>query len=396
MSNFDDKMRYVSRALVPFGTSIFARMSSAAAEAKAINLSQGFPDFDGPQGIRDAAAEAIRRGPNQYAPSIGLPSLRRAVADKMKSFYGVDVDPDDEVTVCAGASEGLAAALLGLLNPGDEVILFEPCYDLYPPVIARAGAQAIYVPLRRPGFELDTELLAQVVGPKTRAIVINNPLNPCGKVFSEEELGAIAAVCAEHDIVAVGDEVYEHIVFDGRVHKSLLQVEGLADRCIVVSSTAKTFSMTGWKVGYAVARPALTQAVRMSHQFLTYCTPGVFQEAMAEAMESPQSYYDELVTMYVSKRSFLCKTLEALGLEVLWPQGTYYLTVDIGSLGFADDLDFCMQLIERAGVAAIPESFFWKDRRAGRDLVRFCFCKTDETLDAAAARLEGFDWNPKK
>ncbi len=396
MSSFDDEMRYVSRTLQPFGTTIFAQMSAAAAEAKAVNLSQGFPDFDGPQGLRDAAAEAIRRGPNQYAPSIGVPSLRLAIADKMKRFYGVDVDADKEVTVCAGASESLAAAFLGLLNPGDEVILFEPCYDLYPPIISRAGAKAVYVPLQRPGFALDTELLARAVGPRTRAIVVNNPLNPCGKVFSEEELDAIAAVCVRHDIVAVGDEVYEHIVFDGRVHKSLLQVDGLADRCIVVSSTAKTFSMTGWKVGYAVARPPLTKAVRMSHQFLTYCTPGAFQEAMAEAMGSPRSYYDDLAAMYVAKRNFLCKALEELGLEVLWPQGTYYLTVDIGALGFEDDLDFCMQLTQRGGVAAIPESFFWKGRRAGRDLVRFCFCKTDETLDAAVARLESFDWAPKR
>ncbi len=378
---------YVAESLRPFGTSIFTEMTGLCNEVGAVNLSQGFPDFDGPEQVRRAAADAILKGPNQYVHSIGVPNLRRAVANKMNRFYGLTVDPEREITVTAGASEALSSTFLGLLNPGDKVILFEPCYDLYPAMIARAGAEAVYVALQKPDFSIDRKALEAAFESGARAIVINNPLNPTGKVFGLEELELIRDLCVRHDAVAIGDEVYEHLVFDERVHRTLLSIPGLEERAIVISSTAKTFSMTGWKVGYTCACPALTQAVRMSHQFITFCTPGALQEAMALAIGMDDTYYDGLLESYVTKRTKLCRALEDLDLKVAWPEGTYYVTIDISGMGFEDDLAFCHHLAREVGVGAVPESFFWPGRRDGRDLVRFCFCKTDETLDEAVKRL---------
>ncbi|MFZ0450666.1 MAG: methionine aminotransferase [Desulfatiglandaceae bacterium] len=382
----------VRQALHPFGTSIFTEMTFLSNQVGAVNLSQGFPDFEGPEEIRRAAAEAIMRGPNQYCPSMGIASLREAVALKMKRFYGVDVDADREVTVTAGASEAIGAALLGLVDPGDEVILLEPCYDLYPPMAAMAGAKTVYVPLKRPGFGLPRDALAEAFTDRTAAIIINNPLNPTGKVFTRDELEHIGNLCEEYNAVAIGDEVYEHLVYDGRKHVTLLQVPSLRERSIVISSTAKTFSLTGWKVGYAVACPNLSEAVRMSHQFITFCTPSALQEAMASAIGMADSYYETLLLEYGSRRQRLCRALEDMGFETYRPEGTYYASIDISPLGFEDDLAFCRCLTTEVGVAAIPASFFWKDRRAGKDLVRFCFCKKDETLDSAIERLA--KWRP--
>jgi len=375
-------------ALRPFGTSIFTEMTVLANAYGAVNLSQGFPDFDGPAEIRAKATEAIMRGPNQYAPSNGIPELRQAVARKMKRFYGVEVDPDKEITVTSGATEGLCATMLGILEPGDEVILLEPFYDSYPPVAALTRADIRYVSLRGPDFSLPREELANAFGPRTKAIVINNPQNPCGKVYSEEEIAFIGSLCAEHDVYAIADEVYEHLVYDGREHVTLLNVPQLKDRAFVVSSTAKTFSMTGWKVGYVIASPELSRAVAMSHQFITFCGQSALQEAMAFAMDFPDSYYyTELLGDYTRRRDWLCNALRDIGFHVLPTEGTYYLLVDITSLGFDDDLAFCRMLPEQAGVAAIPSSYFWKDRWHGRELVRFCFCKKDETLEEAIRRL---------
>lgn len=362
-------------------------MSALSNRVQAVNLSQGFPDFEGPESVRRAAAEAILKGPNQYVPSAGTENLRRAVAKKMKRFYQVEVNPETEVTVTGGASEGLASTLLGLLNPGDEVILLDPCYDLYPPIVARAGAVAVHVPLSMGSFALDRKALSQAFNEKTRAIVINNPLNPCGKVFSKEELEFLGDLCREHDVVAIGDEVYEHLVYDGREHITLLAIPSLRERSVVISSTAKTFSMTGWKVGYAVAEASLSHAVRMCHQFLTFCTPGALQEAMAQAIGMDDSYYSQFHADYAAKRDKLCSALDSLGLDVSWPEGTYYTIVDIANMDFEDDFAFCKFLTCDVKVAAIPASFFWKDRQAGRHLVRFCFCKTDDILDEAIRRL---------
>jgi len=377
----------VRKALRPFGTTIFTEMTALSNRVGAINLSQGFPDFEGPEEVRRAAADAIMRGPNQYCPSMGIAPLREAVAGKMKRFYSVDVDADTEITVTAGASEAIGAALLGLVEPGDEVILLEPTYDLYPPMVAMAGAAAVYVPLQRPGFGLAKEALQKAFTPRTKAIIINNPLNPTGKAFTKEELAFIAELCTQFHVIAIGDEVYEHLVYDGRKHTSLLQVPAFRERSIVISSTAKTFSLTGWKVGFAVACPRLTEAVRMSHQFITFCTPSALQEAMAKAISMEDAYYQGFLERYTEKRERLCRALEDMGFDVLWPEGTYYASINISCLKFEDDLAFCRCLTTEAGVAAIPASFFWHQRRDGRDLVRFCFCKRDETLDRAIERL---------
>jgi N-succinyldiaminopimelate aminotransferase len=378
------------KALRPFGTTIFSEMTALAEAHHAVNLSQGFPDFEGPEEIRKRAAEAILRGPNQYAPSMGIPIFRQAVAHKMKRFYDIQLDPDEEITVTAGATEGLCATLLAILEPGDEVILLEPTYDSYPPLIALARARARYVSLEGPRFDLPREALAKAFNRKTKAIIINNPQNPCGKVFGEEELSFIAQLCKEHHVYAVGDEVYEHLVYDGRKHVSLLSVPEFREQSFVVSSTAKTFSMTGWKQGYVLAAPSLSRAVRMSHQFITFCGQSGLQEAMAFAMAFPDDYYTSLLSDYARKRDWLCSALKDLGFQILKPQGTYYCVVDISPLGFDDDFAFAKMLPEKAGVAVIPCSAFWFNRRSGRNWIRFCFCKKDKTLHAAIERLRNW------
>ncbi len=375
-------------SLRPFGTTIFTEMTDLANTYGAINLSQGFPDFDGPQTLKAKAAEAILRGPNQYAPSIGIPSLRQAIVRKMKRFYGVEVDAETEITVTAGATEGLCATLLGIIEPGDEIILIEPVYDIYPPLASLAHGRIRYVSLNIQDFSLPQEELAKAFGPKTKAIVINSPMNPCGKVFTPEELEFIASLCEKHDVFAVSDEVYEHLVYEGRKHITLLSLPQFRDRAFVISSAAKTFSMTGWKQGYVVARPKLSRAVRMSHQFITFCGQSALQEAVAFGIDFPDSYYEQLLSDYTRKRNWLCDALLDLGFKVFRPEGTYYVLVDIRPLGFDDDFAFCRLLPEKAGVAAIPCSVFWDKRSQGRYLVRFCFSKRDETLAEAIERLK--------
>lgn len=376
------------KALRPFGTTIFTEMTALAKAHKAINLSQGFPDFDGPEEIKKRAAEAIMNGPNQYIPSMGIDALRQAVSRKMKRFYGLDVNPQDEVTVTAGATEGVCATFWGLVEPGDEVILLDPAYDAYGPVAALTGAKVRHVSLKGHEFGLPRKELAEAFGPKTKAIVINTPQNPCCKVFSREDLSFIGILCKKHDAYVISDEVYEHIVYDGRKHETLLSIAHLRHRALVISSTAKTFSMTGWKVGYVIAAPELSRAVRMSHQFITFCGQSALQKAMAFAIDFPDSYYEALLADYTRRRDWLCDALKDIGFRVFTPEGTYYVLADIRPLGFADDLTFCRMLPREAGVAAIPCSSFWKDRRQGRELVRFCFCKRDETLQAAVTRLK--------
>ncbi len=387
-SNEESRMEVVVEALRPFGTTIFTEMTLLANTHGAVNLSQGFPDFDGPEEIRKRAAEAIMRGLNQYIPSTGIPEFRQAVARKMKRFYAVDVDPEQEVTVTSGATEGLCATLLGILEPDDEVILLEPAYDTYAPVTALARARVRFVSLKGKDFSLPEQELARAFSPKTKAIVINSPQNPCCKVFTRKELTFIGDLCKKHHAFAVADEVYEHLVYDGREHVTLLSIPQLRDRAFVISSTAKTFSMTGWKVGYVVASSELSRAVRMSHQFITFCGQSAFQEAMAYAIDFPESYYTQLLADYTRRKDWLCEALSDVGFKVYPPQGTYYVLVDISSLGFDDDLEFCRMLPEKAGVAAIPCSCFWKDRNQGRNLVRFCFCKKDETLQEGINRLK--------
>ena len=386
-SHLDEKKEVVVQSLRSFGTSVFTEMTNLANASGAVNLSQGFPDFEGPEQVRAKAAEAIMRGPNQYCPSVGIPLLRQAIARKMKRFYGLDVDPDAEITVTAGSTEGICATLLGIVEPGDEVILLEPCYDSYPPLASLAQARIRYVPLNLPDFSLPKEILAGAFNSKTKAIVINTPQNPCGKVFTREELNFIAFLCEKYDAYAVGDEVYEHLVYDGRNHLTLLAVPGLRRRAFSISSTAKTLSLTGWKQGFVVAAPELSRAVRMSHQFITFCGQSALQEAVALGIDSSEGYYERFLEDYSRKRNLLCDGLRQLGFRVFVPEGTYYALVDIRSFGIEDDVAFCRMLTEKAGVASIPCSAFYFSSNPARHLVRFAFCKMDETLQEALRRL---------
>jgi N-succinyldiaminopimelate aminotransferase len=391
-SHLDEKKEVVVQSLRAFGTSVFTEMTNIANANGAVNLSQGFPDFEGPEEVRARAAEAIMRGPNQYCPSVGIPQLRQAIARKMKRFHGLEVDPDTEVTVTAGSTEGICATLLGIVEPGDEVILLEPCYDSYPPLASLAQARIRYVPLNLPDFSLPKEILARAFSSKTKAIVINTPHNPCGKVFTLEELSFIGSLCEKYDAYAVGDEVYEHLVYDGRKHVNLLAVPGLRHRAFSISSTAKTLSLTGWKQGFVVATPELSRAVRTSHQFIVFCGQSALQEGVALGIDSPQSFYEKFLADYTRKRDYLCDGLRHLGFQVFVPEGTYYALVDIRSLGFEDDVAFCRMLPEKAGVAAIPCSAFYFSNTPARHLVRFAFCKKDETLREAIRRLK--KWKP--
>jgi len=386
-SRLGEKKGPVAQSLRPFGTSVFTEMTNLANANGAVNLSQGFPDFEGPEEVRARAAEAIMRGPNQYCPSIGIPRLRQAVSRKMMRFYGVDVDPETEVTVTAGSTEGICATLLGIIEPGDEVILMEPTYDSYPPLASLALARIRYVPLNLPDFSLPKDILAKAFNSKTKAIIINSPQNPCGKVFTLEELSFIASLCEKYDAYAVGDEVYEHLVYDGRKHVPLLAVPRLRHRAFSISSTAKTLSLTGWKQGFVVAAPDLSRAVRMSHQFITFCGQSALQEGVTLGIDSSESYYERLLDDYSRKRSFLCDGLRQLGFRVFVPEGTYYALADIRSVGFEDDVAFCRMLPVKARVAAIPCSAFYFSNNPVRHLVRFAFCKKDETLREALRRL---------
>lgn len=392
-SHLEENKDVAARSLRPFGTSVFTEMTNLANANGAVNLSQGFPDFEGPDEIRARAAEAIMRGPNQYCPSIGIPQLRQAIARKMKRFYGLDIDPDTEVTVTAGSTEGICSTLLGILEPGDEVIMLNPCYDSYPPLASIAQAKIRYVPLDLPDFSLPKETLAGAFNAKTKAIVINTPHNPCGKVFTLEELTFIASLCEKHGAYAVGDEVYEHIVYDGRKHVTLLAVPGLRHRAFSISSTAKTLSLTGWKQGFVVAAPELSRAVRTSHQFIVFCGQSALQEGVALGIDSSQGYYEQFLADYTRKRNLLCDGLRDIGFRVFVPEGTYYALVDIRSLEFQDDVAFCRMLPGKAGVAAIPCSAFYFGGAPARHLVRFAFCKKDETLHEALRRLKRWKTN---
>jgi N-succinyldiaminopimelate aminotransferase len=374
--------------LAPFGTTIFTEMTELAARHGAVNLGQGFPDFDGPEFVKEAALRAIRDGHNQYVRMFGLPGLNRAVAAHRRRFYGLDYDPDREVTVFSGATEALFATFQALFDAGDEAILFEPFYDSYRPGLANAGARAVVVPLLPPGFALDAEALARAVTPRTRAIVLNSPLNPVGKVFARAELEAVAQLCRRHDLLAITDEVYEHLVFEGE-HIPLATLPGMRERTVMISSAGKTFSLTGWKVGYACAPEPLTRALRAAHQFVTFCTPAPFQLAAAAGLEADDAFFARFVADYRARRDRLCAGLAAAGYGVIVPQGTYFAVADIRPLGWDDDLAYCRALPETKGVAAIPVSAFCEEPARVQHLVRFAFCKSDATLDAALARLAG-------
>jgi len=370
-----------------FGTTIFAEMSELASRTGAINLGQGFPDADGPDAVLEAAVAAMRAGHNQYPPGLGVPALRRAVADHQRRFYGLEVDPDTEVLVTAGASEAIAAAMLALVEPGDEVVVFEPYFDHYATSIALAGGRRRVVRLQEPDLHFDVADLEAAVGPNTRLILLNSPHNPAGKVFDANELAAVAAVAVEHDLLVVTDEVYEHLVFDDVRHIPMATLPGMAERTLTISSAGKSFGFTGWKVGWAMGSTDLVSAVVVAKQSLTYVSSGPFQHALVVALGLGDGYFAELAADLQAKRDLFCGGLTAAGFEVRPPSGTYFATADIRPLGFDDGIDFCLSLPERCGVVAVPSTVFYDDEAAGRHLVRFAFCKHPDVLSEAADRL---------
>ncbi|UQA94490.1 pyridoxal phosphate-dependent aminotransferase [Streptomyces halobius] len=385
----------LNRRLAEFGTTIFAEMSALAVRTGSINLGQGFPDTDGPEEIREAAVRALRDGRgNQYPPGPGIPELRIAVAAHQKRFYGhlgLAYDPDTEVLVTAGATEAIAASLLALLEPGDEVIALEPYYDSYAACIAMAGGTRVPVTLRphpeTGAYALDLDELRDAVTDRTRLILLNTPHNPTGTVLTRDELTAIAGLAVERDLLVITDEVYEHLVFEG-AHLPLASFPGMRDRTVTVSSAGKTFSFTGWKVGWVTATPALVSAVRSAKQFLTYVSAGPFQYALAEALALPDSYYTGLRDDLRTKRDILATGLTEAGFRVYRPTGTYFITTDIRPLGETDGFAFCRTLPERAGVVAIPNAVFYDHRDQGAPFVRFAFCKQEKVLQEAVGRLQ--------
>lgn len=363
---------------------IFETMSLLAKANDAVNLGQGFPDDPGPEDVRRKAAECVLNGWNQYAPMMGLPELRQAIAAHYKRFQGMELDWEREVMVTSGATEALAGALLAILEPGDEVVLFQPMYDAYLPLVRRAGGVPRFVTLRPPDFRLDEEDLKRAFGPKTKAVIFNDPLNPAGTAFRREDLELLGRFILRHNAVAICDEVWEHTVFDGPRHIPLMALPGLKDRCIKIGSAGKIFSLTGWKVGLVCAAPGLMQVLSKAHQYLTFCTPPGLQSAVAYGLGLGDSYYEGMKRSLRASHDRLASGLKKAGYKVLPSQATYFLSVDLGPGG--DDAAFCARMVKEARVAAIPVSAFYAEDHL-RSIVRFCFAKKDPTLDEALLRL---------
>ncbi|MEZ5841496.1 MAG: aminotransferase [Hyphomicrobiales bacterium] len=382
-------MKPANRVFTSLGTTIFEVMSRLAAEHGAINLGQGFPDVDGPEDLRAAAAEAVMSGPNQYPSMMGIPELRQAVAAGNKRFYDLDVDWQREVMVTSGATEALTDCLLALIEPGDEVVLFEPLYDCYLPIVRLAGGVPKFVRLAPPHWRVERAALEAAFSDKTKLVVVNNPLNPAGKVYPRQELEMIAELCVRHDAYAVCDEVYEHIVFDGDGHIPLMTLPGMRERSLRVGSAGKTFSFTGWKIGYITAAPELLAPVAKAHQFMTFTTTPNLQKAVAMGLAKGDDYYAALSGDLEKKRDRLANGLRGIGIDVAHCAGTYFITADIGNLGLGDDVEACRRLTVEAGVTAVPVSAFYENDPP-KNFVRFCFSKRDEILDEAVARLAAY------
>ncbi|MPZ54542.1 MAG: aminotransferase class I/II-fold pyridoxal phosphate-dependent enzyme [Acidimicrobiia bacterium] len=380
-------MSHVSSRFASFGSSVFTEITAAARRAGAVDLGQGYPTWEGPDLVKQAAVDAIWEQSNQYPPPTGLPVLREAIASRWKIDTGMEADPDTEITVTSGCTEALAATVLGLVEPGDEVVLIEPFYDSYPVCVSMAGARVRSVVLRPPDFAVPLDDLARVFNDMTKVIIVNSPHNPTGRVFSPEELDGIADLCRRHDAIAVTDEVYEHMTYDTEFAR-IASREGMWERTVSLSSTGKTFSLTGWKTGWAIAPPHLTEAVRAAHQFLTYTVPNPMQWGTAAGLRADQTYFDDLRTDYKRRRDHLAAGLGSVGFNVFLPQGTYFMLADHTGFGTRTDVEFVRHLIEDIGVAAIPPSFFYTDPSDGADLVRFAFCKDDKTMDTALDRLQ--------
>jgi len=368
-------------------TTIFETMSRLAREHQAVNLGQGFPDDPGPLDVREKAAEAVVHGWNQYPPMMGIPELRQAVAAHYKRFQGLDIDWETEVMVTSGATEALADSLMAVLRPGDEVVLFQPMYDAYLPLVQRAGGVPRYVTLKPPHWRITEEDLRAAFTPKTRAVLLNNPLNPAGSIFPREDLELLGRFLIEHDAIAICDEVWEHVIFDGRQHQPLIGLPGLRERCIKIGSAGKIFSLTGWKVGLVVAAPKIMRVLAKAHQFVTFTTPPNLQAAVAYGLMKDDDYYTGMRAELQAARDRFSKSLSEAGFTVLPSQGTYFVNVDLGAN--ADDAAYCQKLVAEAGVAAIPVSAFYAENHV-RNVVRFCFAKTNATLDEAAKRLKAY------
>jgi len=378
----------VSERSTRFTESVIREMTRLCQQHQGVNLAQGFPDFPAPEALKEAAVEALRADVNQYAITWGAKRLRDALVAKVERFSGLRYDPETEVTVCCGSTECMAATLLALVDPGDEVVVFEPFYENYGPDAILCGATPRFVRLREPDWSFDPAELAQAFGTRTRAIIINTPNNPTGKVFSREELELIAGLCRKWDVVAITDEIYEHILYDGEAHVAMAGLEGMRERTVVISGVSKTYSVTGWRVGWCLAPGALSAAIRKVHDFLTVGAPAPLQEAAAVALGLPPEYYTALADNYRDRRDHLVPALEAAGFRTFRPRGAYYVMTDISGFGFADDVTFARHLVSEVGVAAVPGSSFYADRESGRQRLRFQFARRRETLDAAVERLQ--------
>ena len=376
-----------SKKAAQFTESVIREMTRLAHRHNAVNLSQGFPDFPAPEGVKEAAIAAIRDDINQYAVTWGARELREAVAAQFTRRYGVPVVADEQVTVCCGSTETMMATLLATVDAGDEVIVFEPFYENYGPDAIVSGAVPRYVTLHEPDWSFDPDELTAAFGPRTRAIIINSPNNPTGKVFSRAELTTIARLCQQWDVLAITDEIYEHIVYDGHTHVPMAAIDGMADRTVTINGLSKTFSVTGWRVGWAISPPSVTGAIRKLHDFLTVGAPAPLQQAGAAALALPDSYYTELATDYCRRRDMLVEILTRHRFHCFVPDGAYYVMTDITAFGFPDDVEFAKHLVEHVGVAAVPGSSFYRDGVRGRTKLRFCFSKRDETMIEADRRM---------
>lgn len=385
----DLQLKFASEKASRFTESVIREMSRIAAAHKAVNLAQGFPDFPAPQEIKQAAVDAVMADHNQYAITWGTKPLRDSIAWKIKRDYNVELDPERQITVCCGSTEGMIATLLATVNPGDEVIIFEPFYENYGPDVILCGATPKYIQLKPPTFSFDAEELKAAFSDRTRAIIINTPNNPTGKVFTREELTLIADLCIKHDALAITDEIYEHILYDGTEHIPLWTLPGMADRTVAINSISKTFSVTGWRIGFVTASAEITQSVRKVHDFLTVGAAAPLQAAAAQAMHFPPEYYHELSEFYRERRDYLLGELTKVGFNCIRPAGAYYIMADITPFGYDNDVAFAKYLAEKIGVAVVPGSSFYRDERPeGKKLIRFCFCKEMSTLKAAVERLQ--------
>ena len=379
--------RRESRKAAQFTESVIREMTRLSMQHGGVNLAQGFPDFPAPAEVKEAAVEAIRRDINQYAITWGAKSLRNALAERYRSLYGMDVDPERHLTVACGSTEAMIATMLAVVDPGEEVIVFEPFYENYGPDTILSGAVPRYVRLQEPDWSIDEDALRAAVTGRTRAIIVNTPQNPSGKVFSREELSKIAALCIEHDLIAFTDEIYEFITYDDARHIPIATLPGMVERTVTISGLSKSYSVTGWRVGWAVASEEMSAAIRKVHDFLTVGAAAPLQEAGAAALRLPETYYQELRAGYEERRDLLLSGLAEVGFRCFEPAGAYYVMTDISGFGFPDDVAFARHLVETVGVAAVPGSSFYADPAAGSQRIRFTFCKNRETLVEAVERL---------